>query len=85
MVPLGHGSYVRADLVFAVIPIEGPERGHGRRSYVDVEGLPGPLIASRSERAIMADIERVLAGETLGRPRRRLLRLGTHRSVAHAS
>ena len=82
MIPLGHGSYVRADLVFAVIPIEGPARGHGQRTYVHVEGVPEPLIASRSERAILGDIERALAEERPQQTRRRLLRLGAHRSAA---
>jgi hypothetical protein len=80
MVALGHGSYVRADRVFAVIPIDGPERGNGQRTYVHVEELAGPLVASRSERAILADLERALLGETPHQPRRRLLRRGAHRS-----
>jgi hypothetical protein len=82
MVPLGHGSHVRADLVFAVIPIGGQERGHGQRTYVHVEGLGEPLIASRSERAILGDIERALAQDRPQQTRRRLLRRGAHRSAA---
>jgi hypothetical protein len=82
MISLGHGSHVRADLVFAVIPIEAPERGHGQRTYVHVEGLAGPLIASRSERAILADIERALAQDGPQQTRRRLLRRSAHRSAA---
>ena len=70
MVPLGYGKFVRADRVFAVIPIEGEDRGDGRRTYVHVEGLDEPLVASRSERAIMADVEAALA-EAAGVPRRR--------------
>src|SRR3954447_15653811 len=69
MVPLGYGKFVRADRVFAVVPIEGDERGEGRRTYVHVEGLNQPLIASRSERAILADVEAALA-EAAGVPRR---------------
>jgi hypothetical protein len=60
MVTLGHGNFVRADRIFALIPIEGPERGQGARTYVHVEGLSEPLIASRSERAILEDIKRAL-------------------------
>lgn len=70
MVPLGYGKWVRADRVFAVIPIEAAERGDGRRTYVHVDGLTEPVVASRSERAILADVEAALA-EAAGLPRRR--------------
>jgi hypothetical protein len=70
MVPLGYGKFVRADRVFAVIPIEAEERGDGRRTYVHVDGLSEPIVASRSERAILADVEAALA-EAAGIPRRR--------------
>jgi hypothetical protein len=71
MIPLGYGKFVRADRVFAVVPIEGSdERGDGRRTYVHVEGMAEPLVASRSERAILADLETALA-EAAGVPRRR--------------
>ena len=53
MVHLGYGKWVRADRVFAVVPLEAGERGDGRRTYVHVEGLVEPLVASRSERAIL--------------------------------
>ena len=69
MIPLGYGKFVRADRVFAVVPIEGDERGEGRRTYVHVDGLGQPLIASRSERAILADVEAALS-EAAGLPRR---------------
>ena len=70
MVALGYGKFVRADRVFAVIPIEADERGDGRRTYVHVEGITEPLVASRSERAILADVEAALV-EASGVPRRR--------------
>lgn len=70
MIPLGYGKWVRADRVFAVIPIEAAERGDGRRTYVHVDGLTEPVVASRSERAILADVETALA-EAAGLPRRR--------------
>jgi hypothetical protein len=70
MVPLGYGKYVRADRVFAVVPLEPGERGEGRRTYVHVDGLTQPLVASRSERAILADVEASLT-EAAGIPRRR--------------
>lgn len=70
MIPLGYGKFVRADRVFAVVPIEGAERREGRRTYVHVDGLDQPLVASRSERAILADVETALT-EAAGVPRRR--------------
>jgi hypothetical protein len=75
MIPLGYGKYVRADRVFAVVPIEGDERGDGRRTYVHVDGLAQPLIASRSERAILADVETALS-EAAGLPRRSTRKAG---------
>jgi hypothetical protein len=69
MVHLGYGKWVRADRVYAVVPLEGDERGDRRRTYVHVDGLGEPLVASRSERAILADVETALA-EAAGVPRR---------------
>jgi len=70
MVRLGYGRFVRADRVFALVPLPGAERGDGRRTYVHVEGIAEPLVASRSERAIMGDVEAALA-EAAGVPQRR--------------
>ena len=70
MVALGYGKWVRADRVFAVVPLEPGERGEGRRTYVHVDGISAPLVASRSERAILADVEAALT-EAAGIPRRR--------------
>jgi len=69
MVALGYGKFVRADRVFALVPLDAEERGDGRRTYVHVDGLAEPLVASRTERAIMADVEAALA-EAAGVPRR---------------
>ena len=70
MIALGYGKFVRADRVFALVPLAADERGDGRRTYVHVEGIAEPLVASRSERAILADVETALA-EAAGVPRRR--------------
>jgi hypothetical protein len=70
MVRLGYGRFVRADRVFALVPLPAAERGDGRRTYVHVEGIAEPLVASRSERAIMTDVEAALA-EAAGVPQRR--------------
>lgn len=60
MVALGYGKFVRADRVFALVPLEGPLRGDGRRTLVHVEGIAEPLVASRSEGAIAHDLAVVL-------------------------
>jgi hypothetical protein len=70
MVPLGYGKYVRADRVFALVPIDAADRGDGKRTYVHVEGVEQPIVASRSEKAILMDVETALA-EAAGLPRRR--------------
>jgi hypothetical protein len=60
LIPLGYGKFVRADRVYALVPLEGPERGEGRRTLVHVEGIAEPLVASRSEGAIAADLAAAL-------------------------
>jgi hypothetical protein len=62
MIPLGYGKFVRADRIFAVVPLEGEDRGDGRRTHVHVEGIDEPILASRSERAILADLEEATGG-----------------------
>ena len=56
MVPLGYGRFVRAEEIVAVLPIEDG-RGPRRRTYVHVAGLAAPIVASRSEEAILADMK----------------------------
>ena len=70
MIPLGYGKFVRADRVFALVPIEGAERRDGHRTYVHVDGLTEPVVASRSERAILTDVEAALT-EAAGVSQRR--------------
>ncbi|MBV9465400.1 MAG: hypothetical protein JO206_00215 [Solirubrobacterales bacterium] len=64
MIPLGYGKFVRADRVYALVPLEGPERGDGRRTLVHVEGIEDPIIASRSEIAIARDLALALGQGT---------------------
>jgi hypothetical protein len=64
LIALGYGKFVRADRVYALVPLEGPERGDGRRTLVHVEGLDEPLIASRSEGAIAEDMAAALGQES---------------------
>lgn len=56
MVFLGFGKYARADKIYALEPIPAGERGSGRRTRVWVEGIPEPLVASRTERTILHDM-----------------------------
>jgi hypothetical protein len=56
LIPLGYGKYVRADKVYALVPLDGERRGDGRRTLVHVEGMDDPIVASRSEAAIARDV-----------------------------
>ena len=56
MVFLGFGKYARADKIYALEPLRGDERGGGRRTRVWVEGVADPIIASRTERTILAEM-----------------------------
>jgi hypothetical protein len=65
---LGYGKHVRADRIFALERIED-DRGDGRRTRVWVDGIGEPLIASRTERTILADMERALPRQARSRRR----------------
>ena len=56
LIPLGYGKFVRADRIYALVPLEGPDRVDGHRTLVHVEGIEAPLVASRSEIAIERDL-----------------------------
>jgi hypothetical protein len=56
MVFLGFGKYARADKIYSLEPLEAEERGSGRRTRVWIEGIPEPIIASRTERTILHDM-----------------------------
>jgi hypothetical protein len=56
MVFLGFGKYARADKIYALEPLVGDERGGGRRTRVWVEGIEGPVVASRTERTVLHDM-----------------------------
>lgn len=55
MVSLGYGRYWRSDRILGLMPIED-ERGPRRRTNVFVDGRPDPIVASRSEQAILDDM-----------------------------
>ncbi len=56
MIFLGFGKYARADRIYALEPLRGDERGDGRRTRVWVEGVPNPIVASRTERTILGEM-----------------------------
>jgi hypothetical protein len=56
MVSLGFGKFARADRIYALEPLRGDDRGGGRRTRVWIEGIPNPIIASRTERTILHDM-----------------------------
>jgi hypothetical protein len=56
MVFLGFGKFVRADRIYALEPLKGRERGGGHRTRVWVEGIEEPIVASRTERSILAEM-----------------------------
>jgi hypothetical protein len=55
IVPLGYGKYFRSDSIVGLEPIE-EGRGPGKRTKVYIEHLETPMIASRSEEAILRDL-----------------------------
>src|SRR6266576_6821191 len=64
MVFLGFGKYARADKIYALEPLGEGERGHGRRTRVWIEGVPDPIVASRTERTILLDMGETEVGNT---------------------
>jgi hypothetical protein len=73
MVPLGYGRYCRADSIVGLEPL-GASRGPGQRTKVYIEHLSTPIIASRSEEAILRDMVRMLKEGTRSQEQHELLR-----------
>ena len=71
MIFLGFGKYARADKIYALEPITGEDRGHGRRTLVWVDGIAEPIVASRTEQTILEDMTEATAGVADVRKRRR--------------
>ena len=71
MVFLGFGKYVRADRIYALEPIMGEERGNGRRTLVWVDGMPDPIVASRTQETIIEEMGTEPAARQTRRSRRR--------------
>jgi len=55
MVALGYGKFFRSDSIIGLVPIE-EDRGPKRRTTVYIENVHEPVIASRSENAILRDL-----------------------------
>jgi hypothetical protein len=72
MVALGYGKYFRSEKIVGLEPIE-EGRGPGKRTHVYVEGLSAPLVASRSEGAILRDVVEMPSEITRGREQYQLL------------
>src|SRR5258708_19757974 len=61
MVFLGYGKFWRSDQIVGLMPIDD-KRGPGKRTDVYVEGRAEPIVASRTEEAILADMSAGAAG-----------------------
>jgi hypothetical protein len=72
MVPLGYGKYFRSDSVVGLEPVE-EGRGPAQRTKVYIENLSTPIIASRSEGAILRDLVEMPKEITKVREQRELL------------
>ena len=55
MVAMDYGKFFRSDSIVGLEPIE-EDRGPGRRTLVHIEALDQPVVASRSEHAILSDL-----------------------------
>ncbi len=65
IVPLGYGKYFLSDKIIGFVPIE-ENRGPARRTYVYVEGLSEPVVASRTEETMLKDMTRSGPGQFEG-------------------
>ena len=73
LVSLGYGRFVRSDEVLAIEPVT-VDRGPRRRALVWVRGVSLPLVASRSEAAIAAELVSADRNDVRTRSARALLR-----------
>ena len=55
IVSLGYGKYFLSDKIVGFVPIE-ESRGPARRTYVYIDGLPEPVIASKTEATMLRDM-----------------------------
>jgi len=57
IVALGYGKYFLSDKIVGCVPIE-ENRGPARRTFVYIEGISDPVVASRTEATILKDMTR---------------------------
>jgi hypothetical protein len=57
IVALGYGKYFLSDNIVGFVPIE-ENRGPARRTFVYIEGITDPVVASRTEATILKDMTR---------------------------
>lgn len=72
MVALGYGKFFRSDKINGLDPVE-EGRGPGRRTWVYVDGVEEPVVASRSEGAILRDMIEMPSEVTRVREQQQLL------------
>lgn len=72
IVALGYGKYFLSDRIVGLVPIE-ENRGPARRTHVHVDGLPEPVVASRTEAAMLKDMTTEGPGEFEGAMALRLI------------
>lgn len=72
IVPLGYGKYFRSESIVGLEPIE-EGRGPGKRTKVYIAHLDAPMIASRSESAILGDLVDLPKEITKNREQQQLL------------
>ena len=74
IVALGYGKYFRSDRIVGLEPIDEEDgRGPGRRTWVYVDGITEPLVASRSEGTILRDMVESPVEVTRAQEQRQLL------------
>jgi hypothetical protein len=73
LVHLGFGKYIRSDQVTAIVPIE-QDRGPGRRTFVYLQGMAEPVVASRAEDSIVRDLVEEPREVTQSRQQQEILR-----------
>ena len=81
MIALGYGKYFRSDSIVGLEPIE-EGRGPGRRTKVYIKNVADPMIASRSEGAILREMVE-MPGEIMSTRQQRQL-LGDILDTVHA-
>ncbi len=73
MVALGYGKFFRSESIIGLVPIE-EDRGPKRRTKVYVDNVEEPVIASRSENAILRDLTGIPRAEARSQEQYEVLR-----------